>query len=666
MSRLPRNRSRTVPGSVFVAVLAKRGKVYEAESVFGDEDKAFVGRKSLDGARTGELVLLKADGRGRGEVVRRLGPADSLPVIMEAIMAHYRVPRGFSQKAQDEAAVAAELAMRPDPERQDLTGLFSFTIDPDEARDFDDAISLVDGPGEDEITLYVHIADVSYYVAPGSALDSGARQKACSVYMPVAVEPMLPPVLSSDACSLKPGVERKCVTVQMVYRLPDTEMAGSGATASADAAGPGDKRQAGGKQKKKKRGKQSATWDFPREQALRPPPLEPVKVHFFRSTIRSRRRLTYNEVDDLFEGKAALGPARGANAADSVLGTGAAAGDALGLPGDDTASMETLLDRCRSFAGILRAARHARGALNIQTFEPEFRLDDEGGIIGVRPRPESESHALIEEFMIAANEAVARFLERRKSECIYRVHEEPDAQAVDSLFELMADLGIATPPFSLAGGTAQAAGEAIREMLRRLPAVLSEQQRDRSVFGELVLRSLKQAIYLEDNLGHFGLASPAYLHFTSPIRRYPDLVVHRALLRELGLEDFACDRLQLAETARVSSENERRASLVERTANDVALAFLLDRLLYEEGWDSVFEGEIVSVIPSGLFVRFERCYEGYVHARKLWGDYFAISDKGSSLVGRRHGRPFRLGDRLSVRVVRIDKLRGKVELEPAR
>jgi ribonuclease R len=576
-----------------VAVLKKRGKLFEAESAFGrDEPSVLVGRKSLAGARSGELVELRPAGRGRGEVVRRLGKADSLPAIMEGVLTYYRVPRGFSRKALAEAEAGAELASLVDPDRRDLTDLETFTVDPDEARDFDDAISLVDGPGPGETTLYVHIADVSYFVANGSALDRAAANKACSVYLPVAVEPMLPPVLSSEVCSLRPDVARKCVTVEMI---------------------------------------------FPSRENPAEPPVH-KQPRFYRSTIRSRRRLTYNEVDDLFEGIAGLG----------------------------NPELEALLGRCRQFAADLRDARHARGALNIQTFEPEFRLDETGEVVGVRPRPESESHALIEEFMIAANEAVAEYLQSRQRDCIYRVHEQPDPAAVDALFDMLEDLGIPTPPFSLKTGTPAKAGKAIRELLASLPRVLTQQQQSRSAFGEIVLRSLKQAIYLEDNLGHFGLASPAYLHFTSPIRRYPDLMVHRALLSELRIEQFSCSRTELAEIALTSSENERRAAMVERTGDDVVLAFLLDRLLFEEGWDSIFEGEIVSVIPSGVFVRFECCYEGYVPARVLWGDYFAISEKGGSLIGRRHGRTYRLGDRMSVRVVRIDKLRGKVELEPAR
>ena len=575
-----------------VAVLRKRGKLFEAEAAFGDAIRVFVGRKSLGGARSGELVLLKPAGRGRGEVVRSLGKADSLPAIMAAILIWFQVPRGFSQRALAEAEAVEALAGQPDAGRRDLTHLISVTIDPDEARDFDDAVSLEEGPAAGEMTLHVHIADVSYFVKPGSAIDRQAERKAVSVYLPAAVEPMLPAQLSSDLCSLRPDAERKCVSVEMVFGFRD-----------------GD------------------------EPELR-------RTSFHRSLIRSRRRLTYNEVDDHFQ----------------------QAGGAPALP----AEIAALLDRSRGLAAALREARHARGALAISTFEPEFRLSETGEIVGARPRPESESHALIEEFMIAANEAVASFLERRQADCIYRVHENPDPNAVDALFDMLEDLGIPTPSFSLAHSTPRQAGEAVRELLKSLPRALSEQQRSRSAFGEIVLRSLKQARYLEKNLGHFGLASPAYLHFTSPIRRYPDLMTHRALLKELHLEDFSCDRLTLAGIAEQSSEWERRAAAAEHLGDDVALAFLLDRLLFERGWDWRFSGEIVSVIPSGVFVRFESIYEGYLPARNLRGDYFAISDKGGSLVGRRHGRTWRLGDSISVRVVRIDKLRGKVELEPAR
>lgn len=588
-----------------VALLSKRGKVYQAEAAFDGEDTWYIGRKYLNGARPGELVELRVDGRGRGQVLRRLGEQDSLPAVMEAVLIHFAVVRGFSGEALAEAGSQAGLAYTRDRERRDLTDLFTFTIDPDEARDFDDAVSLEDGPGEGEITLYVHIADVSYFVVDGSALDREAATKANSVYLPLGVEPMLPPVLSSDACSLKPDVERKCVTVEMVFALPEGADSGNFT---------GDQ---GG--------------DDRGEDAY-----EPLKTSFYRSTIRSRHRLTYNEVDDLFEGRTRM----------------------------DTA-LASSLERCRAMADALRDARHRRGALDIHTFEPEFRLDGDGGVVGVKPRPQSASHALIEEFMIAANEAVARFLVKRGRDCVFRVHEEPEAAAVDALFDLLEDLGVPVPDFSLERGSPQQAGEAVRSLVGTLPGVLTGQQRRSEVFGEIVLRSLKQARYHEANLGHFGLASRAYLHFTSPIRRYPDLVAHRTLLSELHLLDWKASSFDLAAVADHSSVNERRAAAAEHLGDDIVLAHLLDRLLFEEGWDRRFDGEIVSLIPSGLFVRFEGCYEGYIHVGSLRRDYFTINDKGSALVGRRSGRPYRLGDPVKVRVLKIDKLRGKVELEPA-
>jgi ribonuclease R len=581
-----------------VALLSKRGKIYQATPAFDGDDTFYVGRKFLQGARPGELVELHVDGRGRGKVLRRIGKQESLPAVMEAVLTYFAIPRGFSDDALREAESQATLAEQSDSERRDLTGLFTFTIDPDEAKDFDDAISLEEGPGEDELTLYVHIADVSYFVVPGSALDGDAAMKANSVYLPITVEPMLPAVLSSGACSLKPEVERKCVTVEMVFTWP-LEDAGTG------------KEGDGG--------------------------VVPIKTRFYRSIIRSRHRLTYNQVDDLFEGRSKM-----------------------------EGQLSSLLERCRMLADELRDARYRRGALNIHTFEPEFRLNEDGEVVDVKPRPHSESHALIEEFMIAANEAVARFLEKRGSDSIYRIHEEPEAAAVDSLFDLLDDLGIPTPDFSLERGSPTQAGEAVRQLLKKLPGVLTEKQKQSEVFGEIVLRSLKQARYHDANLGHFGLASSAYLHFTSPIRRYPDLIAHRSLLNELHLQDWKSSRFDLVAAAETSSNNERRAASVEHLGDDIVLARMLDKLLFDEGWDRRFEGEIISLIPSGLFVRFEGCYEGYVHVSNLRRDYFAINDKGSALVGRRSGRPYRLGDRITVRVVKIDKLQGKVELEPVR
>ncbi len=662
MARLPDNQA----DHPFVAVLVKSGKAYRAEAAFGEEKSVYVGRKWLGGARAGDLVLIGERGRGRGEVERRLGRADSLTDLMTGVMEYQRVPRGFSRQALEEAEAARDAKDASDTGRRDLTGLVSFTIDPDEARDYDDAVSLEDGPGGDEVTLYVHIADVSRFVAAGSALDREARKKAVSVYTPVAVEPMLPAALSNDICSLRPGGKRRCVTVELTYRMPGT--AGEMAEGEMD-------------------GHQTP----PPGSAPPAPAVDLVRRRFYRSTIRSRARLTYNQVDDFIAEED--GPA----AEDGVVEEDGAGREGIGGGGGPVTGRDRKVDqadmpkgrdavmdvevaerlrRCRLLAAALKRARMERGALAIETMEPEFRLSDDGEVMGVKPSTASESHSLIEEFMIAANEAVASFLEKKGAPCIYRVHEEPDPASVEALMDLMEDLGIATPPFSLEEGSARRAGEAVRELLSSGPPGTFFNEINKpgtghatsqgAFFNETVLRALKQAHYLEDNLGHFGLASRAYLHFTSPIRRYPDIIVHRSLLAVLGLDEWRASRLELSDIALESSTSERRAAKVEHTGDDIVLAHLLDRLLYREGWDRRFEGEVISLIPAGLFLRFEGVYEGFVPARRLRGDYYLLNDKGSALVGRRSGRPYRLGDSMTVRVVRIDRIRGKVELEPAR
>jgi len=453
----------------------------------------------------------------------------------------------------------------PDPDlsdRVDLREQLCFTIDPETAKDFDDAISVQqEGDG---FRWWVHIADVSAYLPAGVPLDRGAAERAFSTYVPGRVAPMLPPELSEDRCSLRPNEDRLCLTVEM------------------------------------------------------PPGGEPK---FYRSIIRSRARLTYAEAE-----RRDAGP-------------------------EVVAALE-VTDR---LTVAMRDRRFARGALRIQTPEINFEFDGKGGVERAWKETEPTAHRLVEELMIAANEAVAELLSGRKRETLYRVHE--------LLLKKLADLGVPTPPAPEQLSPATAAG-VVAEVSERVSDYVERSGRGSEAFPALVLRSLKQARYHPENLGHSGLASPAYCHFTSPIRRYPDLVVHRTLLRELGLsgDPPATDLEDLAEH---TSAREREAAQVEYLADELCLAWLLEATLYERGWDDPFEGEIVGIIASGLFIRFGDVFEGYLPARRLAGDYFELNELGTAMAGRRGGRAYRLGDPIEVLVEKIEKAEGKVELSQA-
>jgi ribonuclease R len=264
--------------------------------------------------------------------------------------------------------------------------------------------------------------------------------------------------------------------------------------------------------------------------------------------------------------------------------------------------------------------------------------------------------------MIKANEAVAELLASRNRPALYRVHERPEPQSILLLLGKLAELEIPTPPApdELAPSQAAAIAAAAAE---RIEAYVAQSGRGRDAFPALVLRSLKQARYDPRNLGHAGLASRAYCHFTSPIRRYPDLVCHRALLAEIGAAD-ATPPDELGELAEHASLREREAAKIEYQADEICLAWLLDARLYEQGWETMFEGEIVGVIGAGLFVRFDDVFEGFLPARRLAGDYFEASPLGTALTGRRGGGTLRLGDPIEVRVERIERHSGKVELSP--
>jgi ribonuclease R len=322
------------------------------------------------------------------------------------------------------------------------------------------------------------------------------------------------------------------------------------------------------------------------------------------------------------------------------------------------------LELADELTSAIRRTRFARGALRIESPEVEFAFDGRGGVERAWRQEEPRAHALVEELMIRANEAVAGLLAGRRREALFRVHERPDPQAVALLFARLADLEVPTPPAPDEGRLSPAAAAALAaEISESVTGYVSRSGRGREAFPALVLRSLKQARYDPRNLGHSGLASPAYCHFTSPIRRYPDLVCHRALLRELGAADDPPPD-ELGALAEHTSAREREAAGVEYFADELCLAWLLEAELFERGWEAPWEGEIIGIIGSGLFVRFGEVFEGFLPARRLHGEFFEINALGTALSGRSTGRTYRLGDPIDVRVESIRRNEGKVELQP--
>jgi len=551
-----------------VCELARRGKLLVGEPFFEGGVPVLVDRKGTRDAAVGDLVLVQT-GRGRARLERVFGRANHIEAVLEGLLWHAGVRRPSPPLPAEPSG--------EEPDRHDLRDLLAFTIDPEDAKDFDDALSFrQEGDG---IRAWVHIADVSAYVPAGSPLDRDAADRAFSVYVPGRVEPMLPELLSADLCSLRPQQDRRCVTVEVPF---DGSIVAS----------------------------------------------EPS---FYRSVIRSRERLTYGQ-------------------AQAILAGQERAGEGL------TAALR-LAER---LALELRRRRYGRGALKIETRELAFSFDRAGGVERAWFESEPLAHSLVEELMILANEAVAALLARYRTEALFRIHERPDPQAIELLLAKLAELEVPTPPAPEQLTPAEAAKLAA-DISERVTDYTGRSGRGREAFPALVLRSLKQARYDPRNLGHSGLASRAYCHFTSPIRRYPDLVCHRALLRELGLADAPAPA-DLHELGDWTSVREREGASVEYLADELCLAWLLESRLFDTGWDAPFDGEIIGAIGSGLFVRFDGVFEGFLPARHLPGDYFELNTLGTALVGRRTGGAYRLGDGISVRVDRIARAEGKVSL----
>jgi ribonuclease R len=581
-----------------VCEVSLRARLVVGEPFFEGGRPLTLGRIGTVDAAAGDLVAVEPTGHGVGRVVERLGPATDVSAVLHGLAVEAGTAAPFPADVLAEAAAipgalgghfpVPSVASRPRPgrghspvppaaswplpDRTDLRHLLTFTIDPEDARDHDDALS-VDGD-----RLLVHIADVAAFVAEGGAIDREAALRGTSVYLPGRVDPMLPERLSADLCSLRPGEDRLAVTVEI------------------GADGP---------------------------------------LRAMRSVVRSDHRLSYPE-------------------AARMLATG-----------EGPVALIAALRRLDAFARERQVARLDRGGIAVDTAERGYRIEA-GAVVAGGLREQGPAHVLVEECMLAANEAVAAELVAAGAAAPFRVHEPPEAGALAALVERLDALSVPTPPLPAVMSAADASRYA--GALSQTVATYARQSgRGRAAFPALVLRALQKARYDPRNLGHAGLASTAYCHFTSPIRRHPDLMVHRALLRRLGLlATPAPARDEVAAAAEDDSAAEREAAALERRGDDICAAFLLERVLYEEGWDAAFPGEVVGLIEAGAFIRFGAVFEGFLPGRAWAGEQMALDPLGVALVAARSGRRLRLGDAVEVAVRSIDRVSGRVRIRVPR
>ena len=532
----------------------------------------------LAGARHGDWVIVgitRYPGGGStptGRVVKRLDPEQPVDLATEAAIARFDLPQEFSPEAIREAESYGDSV---DPaetaRRMDLRKLPLVTIDGADAKDFDDAVYAA--PHAKGFRLIVAIADVSYYVRRGTALDSNARERGTSVYFPTRVIPMLPFQLSNVLCSLQPHVDRLCFAADMIVSKTGVLL--------------------------------DAT--------------------FYPAVMRSAQRLTYDKAfAALFEQDAAtraeLGPL--------------------------TEQLTPLLDVYR----VLLKARHKRGALEFDAAEAEFDIDAAGRIQRVYMYERNEAHKLIEECMILANVAVARELETRRVGTLYRVHGKPEDKKIDVLLDTLNSLGVA------AELPEDVQPRDFRAITDRFP-----DDEQRPFLESLVVRTMQQAVYQPENIGHFGLALGQYAHFTSPIRRYPDLVVHRtlrSLLSDVDAFGLRYDGAALSLAGTELTQLEKRADESDRYVNAwLKCVYLRDRI------GQTFEGLITTVVEFGAFVQLTAVgVDGLLHIDNLRDDEYVMEHGGRAWVGRTHKRRLGMGTRVHVIVTSVNPIEGLVDL----
>ncbi len=541
----------------------------------------YIPAEEINNAKDGHKVVCKLiewDDRNLnpvGKVTDILGYPEEPGVDLLTIIKTYNLPEEFEQDVLNEAELQTSKNIDDEfSKRLDLTKECTYTIDPFDAKDHDDAISI--RKNNDGYNLGVHIADVSFWVEPGSKLDSEAFTRGNSVYLPGKVIPMLPEILSNDVCSLKPNRKRLAFSVFIQFDHKGKML----------------------------------SW----------------KVAD--TVIKSQAKLSYEEVQDFYDQKV-LKP-QSQKKIDKVS--------------------ESLI-AARELASILSKRRFAEGSLDFDLPESKIILNNKGEVLELGNRVRLESHRLVEEFMLAANKAVALEVFRKGQHMIYRVHASPDMEKLTNFSAMMSRLGYKFPvsentkPIHLARFLIKVKGKSEEEFI-----------------NELMLRSLQKAVYQRKNIGHFGLAFKHYSHFTSPIRRYPDLLVHR-LLRALKNgkypPGFAREIPSVIDNVSSHcSDSERAAERAEREAIKVKQASFMIKHVGD-----VFKGVISGVMGYGFYVRLDGLgAEGMVRISSIDDDYYLHDEKNYTLTGRSTGRKFRMGDQIEVGVLKVDKLKHEIDL----
>ncbi len=527
-----------------------------------------ISRSKLKGGKNGDKAVARItqwkddEMNPRGEIIDILGTKGENNAEMHAILAEFGLPYRYPENVE-KAADRIDAGITPEEvaRREDFRGVTTFTIDPRDAKDFDDALSirqLANGNWE----VGVHIADVTHYVHPGSVIDKEAQKRATSVYLVDRTIPMLPERLSNGICSLRPDEEK--LTFSAIFELD----------AKANV----------------------------------------LNSRIGRTVIRSDRRFTYEEAQEIIE--------KG--------------------EGDFARELTTL----NTLAKELRRRRYQQGALEFDRAEVRFEIDETGKPVSVYFKESKDANKLIEEFMLLANltvaESVVKVPKGKKAKTfVYRVHDNPDPEKIGNLAIIASRFGYKL----VTDGSTREVNKSVNRLLRDVKGKGEE-----NMLSILAIRSMAKAIYTTDNVGHYGLAMPYYTHFTSPIRRYPDMMVHRLLARYASQGSRSADKLKTEEECKHDSEMEQLAANAERASiRYKQVEFMRDRL------GEIYDGVISGVTEWGFYVELtESMCEGLVPIRDLADDYYDFDEKNYCLIGRRHGVRYTLGDQVKVQVARAD------------